>query len=336
MSTSSLEELHDDEEESVETEHDEESSTETSEEYSLAFRYRNIVRRITFYEPPKGFCEEHPSWNEMIKATKMALRTAFGEVTSHMVGVSLHLQGPVVPVSILVKRPQKYAKEGYLDLILNDDSAFLADLHSTRKPIHTVEDPMNRNLSILNHFSTIDEFLESIGLEDLLGTFNHHDVDLKLLLELNESDFKEMNISLGTRKKIIKKIQEMRTTGNTNYSMKTWKWQESQSRLSLPTDVPFRPQPISFSRLQNIKYHQDFAQIFSMHLRYFGYAIIKLSDQMSDDLQQHKQMWMDFFDKDQDEKDECTLSAFIKEGYGGYYDENDREMFQVCMILVDQ
>ena len=50
---------------------------------------------------------------------------------------------------------------------------------------------------------------------------------------------------------------------------------------------------------------------------------------MVEQLNSYKKMWNNFFDLSREEKYECIVDKEPSGAYGGYYDEPDRQMFQV-------
>lgn len=53
----------------------------------------------------------------------------------------------------------------------------------------------------------IEQWLTEHGLESLIEALNTHELDLNILLELTESDLKELGLALGARKRLTKAIQ---------------------------------------------------------------------------------------------------------------------------------
>lgn len=64
---------------------------------------------------------------------------------------------------------------------------------------------------------TIESFLQSLGLETCITSFKVNDIDLKLLMDLPDKELKailiEMNLSIGSRYKIMQKIHKMKANG---------------------------------------------------------------------------------------------------------------------------
>src|ERR1041385_4924904 len=52
-------------------------------------------------------------------------------------------------------------------------------------------------------------WLRPIGLEELADTLAANDIDLGLLPELSDADLKELGISLGHRRRLLRAISEM-------------------------------------------------------------------------------------------------------------------------------
>lgn len=72
-------------------------------------------------------------------------------------------------------------------------------------------------VSMEGDFETIETFLRSLGLEVLLISFRENDINLELLMDLPEQDLKnmliEMNLSIGSRYKIMQNIRKMKANG---------------------------------------------------------------------------------------------------------------------------
>lgn len=64
---------------------------------------------------------------------------------------------------------------------------------------------------------TIETLLQSLQLDKLIPLFHENDIDLGLLMELSETELKElmteMKLSLGNRYKISKRVQKIRADG---------------------------------------------------------------------------------------------------------------------------
>lgn len=64
---------------------------------------------------------------------------------------------------------------------------------------------------------TTEALLQSLQLDKLITLFNENDIDLKLLMELSETELKdlltEVNLSLGNRYKIAKRLQKIKAGG---------------------------------------------------------------------------------------------------------------------------
>jgi len=93
----------------------------------VSFRYRSIRKNLTFYVPTGGKRISQAGYDNLVESTHQALVTVFGEVVNYLIGVANYIQGPVVPLSVLVKRPQMYCRD-VLDLILDDECPFLFDI----------------------------------------------------------------------------------------------------------------------------------------------------------------------------------------------------------------
>ena len=59
----------------------------------------------------------------------------------------------------------------------------------------------------------IGSWLEDIGLGEHDSLFKDNHIDFEILTELSEEDFKELGLSLGHRKKILKAIQKLDNPG---------------------------------------------------------------------------------------------------------------------------
>lgn len=64
---------------------------------------------------------------------------------------------------------------------------------------------------------TTETFLQSLQLDKLIPLFHELDIDLGLLMELSETELKElmteMKLSLGNRYKISKRVQKIKAGG---------------------------------------------------------------------------------------------------------------------------
>lgn len=64
---------------------------------------------------------------------------------------------------------------------------------------------------------TIETLLQSLQLDKLIPVFNENDIDLELLMELSETELKELltevNLSIGHRYKIAKRLQKIKAGG---------------------------------------------------------------------------------------------------------------------------
>jgi len=144
-----------------------------------------------------------------------------------------------------------------------------------------------------------------------------------------------MQVPIGVRKKFLLQIQkEKESTIKTTHRLKT-KWEDSQRQLSVPKHFPLRTvEPILYSRLLDIKYRENFAEFLKLQLRYYGWSFIKLPQDMVEKLNEYKTIWNKFFDREQEYKDACIVHKGPSGAYGGYYDENDRQMFQVVPLML--
>lgn len=72
-------------------------------------------------------------------------------------------------------------------------------------------------VSMGSDLETIETFLQSLGLENLVTPFKKNDIDLELLMELSDNELKEilieLNITIGNRCRIMRKIQKMKFDG---------------------------------------------------------------------------------------------------------------------------
>ena len=57
--------------------------------------------------------------------------------------------------------------------------------------------------------SRLDQWLESIGLSQYSAAFADNDIDLEILDEITEADLKELGLSLGHRKKLLKALRAL-------------------------------------------------------------------------------------------------------------------------------
>lgn len=72
-------------------------------------------------------------------------------------------------------------------------------------------------VSMGSDLETIETFLQSLVLENLVTPFKQNDIDLELLMELSDNELKEilieLNITIGNRCRIMRKIQKMKLDG---------------------------------------------------------------------------------------------------------------------------
>lgn len=72
-------------------------------------------------------------------------------------------------------------------------------------------------VSMGSDLETIETFLQSLGLENLVTPFKQNDIDMELLMDLSDNELKEMlielNITIGNRCRIMRKIQKMKLDG---------------------------------------------------------------------------------------------------------------------------
>lgn len=72
-------------------------------------------------------------------------------------------------------------------------------------------------VSMGSDLETIETFLQSLGLENLVTLFKKNDIDMELLMDLSDNELKEMlielNITIGNRCRIMRKIQKMKLDG---------------------------------------------------------------------------------------------------------------------------
>lgn len=72
-------------------------------------------------------------------------------------------------------------------------------------------------VSMGSDLETIETFLQSLGLENLVTLFKQNDIDMELLMDLSDNELKEMlielNITIGNRCRIMRKIQKMKLDG---------------------------------------------------------------------------------------------------------------------------
>ena len=55
----------------------------------------------------------------------------------------------------------------------------------------------------------VAEWLASIGLEEYAELFTDNDIDLVVVRDLTEQDLKELGVSLGHRRKILRSASEL-------------------------------------------------------------------------------------------------------------------------------
>jgi class 3 adenylate cyclase/tetratricopeptide (TPR) repeat protein len=60
---------------------------------------------------------------------------------------------------------------------------------------------------------SIEEWLDGLGLAPLNGVFAENDIDLAVVRELTDADLRELGLSLGHRKKLMKAIAELQAAG---------------------------------------------------------------------------------------------------------------------------
>lgn len=82
---------------------------------------------------------------------------------------------------------------------------------------HYKYDFLGLNMTMWMEIETIETLLQSLQLDKLITLFNENDIDLKLLMELSETELKtlltEINLSLGKRYKIAKRLQKIKAGG---------------------------------------------------------------------------------------------------------------------------
>jgi len=54
-------------------------------------------------------------------------------------------------------------------------------------------------------------------------------------------------------------------------------------------------EPIPYHRLLDVKFRESYADFLKLHLRYFGWSVIKLPPDMVQQLNEYKTMWSAFF-----------------------------------------
>lgn len=66
---------------------------------------------------------------------------------------------------------------------------------------------------------TIETFLQSLGLETFVTSFQENKIDLELMMDLSDSDLKamlieaDMNLHIGSRYKIMQRIRKLKGKG---------------------------------------------------------------------------------------------------------------------------
>eukprot|EP01089_Gocevia_fonbrunei_P021989 TRINITY_DN871_c0_g1_i1.p1 TRINITY_DN871_c0_g1~~TRINITY_DN871_c0_g1_i1.p1 ORF type:complete len:420 (-),score=97.75 TRINITY_DN871_c0_g1_i1:485-1702(-) len=294
--------------------------------YTLIFRYRTKRVKLTFYKPPPTLNENHSQWEQLIVATNESLDTAFGiKISPWIIGITQFLHGPLTPLNVVIKSPKRYS-QCYLDVIIADDSPLLADLQIPRR--QDIFGPV-RNKSQLVKMKKI---LEKLNLENYFDMFVKQEIDYEAFLLLEEADLKEMDIPIGPRKKIAKEINIIRNDRDPDEEQ-YYQWIDTFSQLSVARNPPFTVQPFPLNRLYDLEHRDNFATFLSLNLRYYGWAYLKLPEDMLAELNLYKQTFAEFFALSQKEKEKSCTGKGI---YGGYYDETDREMFHVAPIMLDQ
>src|ERR1041385_8006068 len=61
----------------------------------------------------------------------------------------------------------------------------------------------------MNAAEDLRRWLRPIGLEELADTLAANDIDIGLLPELSDADLKELGLSLGRRRRLLRAISEM-------------------------------------------------------------------------------------------------------------------------------
>ena len=59
----------------------------------------------------------------------------------------------------------------------------------------------------------INSWLQNLGLEQYSAVFAEHDVDMEVLPDLDDNDLKELGITLGHRRRILKAIMSLQARG---------------------------------------------------------------------------------------------------------------------------
>jgi isopenicillin N synthase-like dioxygenase len=98
-------------------------------------------------------------------------------------------------------------------------------------------------------------------------------------------------------------------------------------------NIPITVNPIPYHRLLDQNFKQNFDDYLKLCLRYSGYAVIKLPSDIVQTIDHHKQFWNNFFDRELKKRMLCSLDKNTYGGYGGYYNEKHRHMFQISPIL---
>ncbi len=63
--------------------------------------------------------------------------------------------------------------------------------------------------------SDIAKWLDEIGLGEHAKLFAENDIDIDLLAELSDDDLKEMGLSLGHRKRVLRAVPELQSPAKT-------------------------------------------------------------------------------------------------------------------------
>lgn len=84
--------------------------------------------------------------------------------------------------------------------------------------------------------SEIGDWLEGLGLSQYAATFRENDVDLDILVELTDEDLKELGLSLGHRRRVLRAINELRGPGAAEEAETPASW--SAPEHAAADDVP--------------------------------------------------------------------------------------------------
>ena len=93
--------------------------------------------------------------------------------------------------------------------------------------------------------SDLERFLATLGLEQYAAVLAENDVDLDILPSLSDGDLKELGLSLGHRRRLLRALQAGGTTENTaeppTAPTTTTRVEAERRQLTVLTRSPGRP-----------------------------------------------------------------------------------------------